>query len=126
MSKHRKPRPPASAEPAEQPVIEVSAIPLRRAASFVSSYVNNATVRSALYDMSIAFSQIMIEGAKPVVEEKCEVVMTPAHAKALAVALALNLKQWEDRFGEVKLPPGIIPNKEEQLGAGVAKKVKTN
>jgi hypothetical protein len=45
------------------------------------------------------------------------IVMTPLHAKQLALALNENVRRFEDQFGEIKIPkgrPGLGPTGFEQ------------
>lgn len=89
--------------------IPVSSVPRRRVEGFADVYANNASAVAGYYDLAIVFSEI--QGGsddKPIVLEKCRVSMNPAHGKALALVLAQTVKRWENTFGEIKLPPGMV------------------
>jgi Protein of unknown function (DUF3467) len=88
--------------------IQLSTIPRRQVGEFATYYVNNAGVSSAFYDLAIVFSEIQAGPNEPVILEKCRVTMSPAHGKALALALMENIKRWESQFGEIGLPPGMV------------------
>lgn len=91
------------------PEVKIATLPIRRNDTFASFYANNANVASAFYDLVIVFSEIIgAGGPSPYVEEKCRVVMNPAQAKALALALAVNLSSWEKKFGRISFPSGMI------------------
>src|SRR6266566_4307571 len=106
--------------------IPVSSLPTHRGEGFVSVYSNNANVSAGFYDLSIVFSEIGLgPDQKPSVEERCRVVMNPAHAKALAFALAVNLKRWESQFGAISFPPGMIKGLQE-AGKALSKEIATS
>ena len=88
--------------------LQVSDIERRRSDSFATYYVNNANVSSAFYDLSIVFSEIQAGPIEAVILDKCRTTMSPAHAKALGLALMENIKRWEAQFGEIRLPEGMV------------------
>ena len=103
-------------------VLNVSEIGRRSAENFGTFYVNNANVASAFYDLSIMFSEIQSGPGEAVVLDKCRVTMSPAHAKALALALAENIRRWEAQFGEIRLPEGMVTTGPNVGGAKASKK----
>ena len=80
-----------------------------RADDFKTFYVNNASLGAAYYDVSIVFSEIQAgPDDQPLIAEKCRVVMNPAHAKALVIALGTSVKRWEAQYGAIQLPAGMV------------------
>lgn len=97
--------------------LQVSDLERRRSDGFSAFYVNNANVSSAFYDLSIIFSEIQAGPNEAIILDKCRVTMSPAHAKALAIALAENIRRWEAQFGEIKLPEGMVATDAGTSGA---------
>lgn len=90
----------------EVPIADVSRV---RTDDFKTFYVNNASLGAAYYDVSIVFSEIQAgPNDQPLIAEKCRVVMNPAHAKALVIALGSSVRRWEAQYGAIKLPAGMV------------------
>jgi hypothetical protein len=102
--------------------MQISDIERRPVENFANFYVNNANVSSAFYDLSIIFSEIQAGPTEALVLDKCRVTMSPAHAKALGLALTENIRRWEAQFGEIKLPEGMVAT---DLGARGARQKKS-
>lgn len=69
-------------------------------------YTNNANVHATPWDIRLLFSEIIPTpdgGAR--LERRAEVVMAPAHAKALVQALQTTISQFEQANGEIPWPP---------------------
>ena len=41
---------------------------------------------------------------------KSRIIMAPMHTKTLMMALQDNLKKYENKFGEIKVPKGVSPS----------------
>lgn len=77
-------------------------------------YANNAQILLSTWDVTIEFSQLVLsvpeqENQPPSVSvgPSQRVIMSPQHAKAFSVILQQNVRQWEQQFGEIQLPPHI-------------------
>jgi hypothetical protein len=76
-------------------------------------YCNHALVAMTVWDITIDIGQAQLrevrerEDGQTVipVDFKARIVMSPQHAKAFSQALAQNLRQYENDFGEIKLQP---------------------
>jgi hypothetical protein len=84
-----------------------------KAERFFSIYTNSVQLEMTPWDLKFLFGT-MTEATEQrlVVEDSCEVFMSPQHAKVLATLLVNNLKQYEDRFGKIPGPargPAEIP-----------------
>ena len=89
---------------ANQPSFQYSKDP-----DFRSVYTNNAIFASTAFDFSMIFAEIMDvdeAGVRISAEQRVKVVMSPLHFKLFAEVCAQNVKQYEDRFGAIKLPTG--------------------
>ena len=63
-------------------------------------YANLAMIAHSSSEFVIDFIRLM--PGLPKAKVKARVVITPEHAKRLLVALADNVKKFEDSFGEIK------------------------
>ena len=73
------------------------------------TYANLAIIVHSTSEFVIDFVRMMPGVAKAKV--KSRIVMTPEHAKRLALALQDNLMRYEAQFGEIRLPErGGYPN----------------
>jgi hypothetical protein len=93
---------------------DASPIALRNVKSpdFRTIYTNNAAFAISLFEFSITFGEISeveetAQGRIGIVNQSLRVVMSHLHAKLLLIALAQQLQNYEQRFGEVVIPPGI-------------------
>ncbi len=78
---------------------------------FRSVYANNAEFAMSLFDVSMLFGEMVgtdKETQELVIEQHVKVIMSPLHTKIFLNVLAHNLKQWEARFGELKIPPDSV------------------
>ena len=66
------------------------------------TYANLAIIAHSNSEFVIDFVRMMPGISKAKV--KSRIVMTPEHAKRLAMALQDNLRRYEAQFGEIKLP----------------------
>ena len=66
------------------------------------TYANLAVIAHSTSEFVIDFVRMMPGVAKAKV--KSRIVMTPEHAKRLALALQDNLMKYEAQFGEIRLP----------------------
>lgn len=73
------------------------------------TYSNLAIIAHSTSEFVIDFVRMMPGVTKAKV--KSRIVMTPEHAKRLALALQENLIKYENQFGEIRLPErgGYIP-----------------
>ncbi|MGB7201471.1 MAG: DUF3467 domain-containing protein [Pyrinomonadaceae bacterium] len=71
--------------------------------NFVKIYTNNVGFGATNWDTSLIFGEIMglDENGNPVVEQKVKVNMTREFMKALSNLLATNVKEYEEKFGEI-------------------------
>jgi hypothetical protein len=94
-------------------------IPKQRANDFTTIYANNVALTTAPYDVSLIFGEIQFGlGEKPLLIEKCRVVMSPGHGKALARVLTANIEKWEKQHGAIQLPRGASGNEPAAGGNG--------
>lgn len=66
------------------------------------TYANLAIIAHSTSEFVLDFVRMMPGVAKAKV--KSRIVMTPEHAKRLAMALQDNLMRYEAQFGEIRLP----------------------
>jgi hypothetical protein len=68
-------------------------------------YANVAMISHAPAEMVIEFAQVLPRMPHGTIQAR--VIMTPMHAKMLQMALTRNLANYEQKFGEIRLPqPG--------------------
>jgi hypothetical protein len=68
-------------------------------------YANVALISHAPAEMVIEFAQVLPRNPHGTIQAR--VIMTPMHAKMLHLALSRNLANYEQKFGEIRLPqPG--------------------
>ena len=68
-----------------------------------ATYSNGAVISQTHSEIIMDFLQIVPND--PRARIRARIVMTPANAKSLLLALQQNLDRYEDRHGEIKLPP---------------------
>jgi len=74
-------------------------------------YSNIVEIHALPWDITMVFGQIkgmrsQDDGtAVPLVVARSVVVMSPTHAKAFWTALGKNIREYEENFGTVQLPP---------------------
>jgi hypothetical protein len=89
---------------AKQAKVQEEVIPRVRDEDFVSVYTNAVGAMTSQVDLQLLFSHIQIgAGGKKMILDRALVSMSPAQAKALAIMLTENIKQWEATYGEINL-----------------------
>jgi uncharacterized protein DUF3467 len=68
-------------------------------------YSNHAGVQVSTWDIRIMFAEITPVVGGNEIQQRANVVMTPAHAKALAYLLAQHIEIYEQANGEIPWPP---------------------
>lgn len=70
-------------------------------------YANFFIVGSSAEEMNLAFGVTppVFDARNPTIKLSHRIVMLPPKAKQLMVTLQQTLKQYEDRFGPIELPP---------------------
>ena len=107
------------AEPREASasVNPLAQVPLEGDIADMSRYVNCAQVESSIWDFRFYFTEVTALSF-PTFQLRhalrAAVVMSPAHAKAFAAALAERLAAWEAENGEIQVPEGAPAAKEEE------------
>ncbi len=76
-----------------------------------ATYANLALISHSTSEVIIDFARVMPN--KPKAKIYSRIVMTPMNAKLLHRALSDNLKKFEAKYGEIKIPENVIldPNK---------------
>lgn len=96
-------------------------------ANLNATYANAAVVSQTHSEIVLDFIQLLPNDPRARVQQR--VVMTPANAKLFLKALEANLKRYEEKHGEISLPPqpisladqlfgGLRPNEEEGASDG--------
>lgn len=57
------------------------------------------------------FDFIFIQPQAPKAKVRSRIITSPAHAKKFLLTLQENIKKYEDKFGEIKLPVHILTDK---------------
>ena len=86
----------------------------------IGIYTNLTSLSRSGNDIIIDFARIV--PGKGVARIESRVIMSPEHAKRLAVLLQRNLEEYEKRFGKIPAveeveatrPMGFVPPREEQ------------
>ncbi len=83
------------------------------------AYTNAALISMSSWDIRLSFAE-----TRPNSEaiSKAGVVMTPAHFKALTVAMFQNLKSYESVYGEIIIPLPKQPEQAKPKEEGVVEK----
>jgi hypothetical protein len=71
-----------------------------------ATYSNGAVISQTHSEIIMDFLQIIPNDPRARIQSR--IVMTPANAKSLLGALQQNLERYEERHGEIKLPPRPI------------------
>lgn len=90
-------------------IVDVSALPLKGGDRVSSAYANNADIAISPWDIRIVFTELVgnIGEPEPLSKElRANIVMAPAHAKALVAALLTGVRQYEQVYGDIKMPEG--------------------
>jgi hypothetical protein len=83
-------------------------------AAMSAVYSNGALVSQTTNEIVLDFIQILPNDARARVQSR--VVMTPASAKAFLQALNQNLERYEQKHGEIILPPSPSTLADELFG----------
>jgi len=80
-------------------------------ANLEATYANLTLISHSTSEIIMDFARAMPNTPKAKIYSR--VVMTPMNAKLLHRALADNLKKFEEKYGEIKIPENIIldPNR---------------
>jgi hypothetical protein len=65
-------------------------------------YANTVSIVHSPSEMVFDFIRMM--PALPKAKVQARIIMTPQNAKAFYLAMTENIKKYEERFGEIKLP----------------------
>ena len=76
-------------------------------------YVNLAIVTHSPAEFVMDYIRVLPGMAKSKV--KSRIIMAPMHAKTLMMALQDNIKKYENKFGEIKVPKGVSPSQNFKL-----------
>ena len=68
-----------------------------------ATYANGAVISQTHSEIIMDFLQIIPNDPRARIRSR--IVMTPANAKSFLLALQQNLDRYEERHGEIKLPP---------------------
>jgi hypothetical protein len=79
------------------------------------TYSNAVVINQTTSEIIFDFTQVMPND--PRLRVKQRVIMTPSNAKALLQALTAHMARFEEKHGEIKLPPTLA----DQLFGAVAK-----
>ncbi len=71
-------------------------------------YVNSTEFAITPWDIQMQLNHVHAEASALIIEQVATVSMSPQHAKAFAIALASNVREWESNYGEITLPEGVI------------------
>jgi hypothetical protein len=81
---------------------------------FRSVYANNTAFNTSTFDFSMTFGEISgIQEGRLTVEQHTKVTMSPIHAKVFLQVLAQQISQFEQQFGEIKLPMSVSSSEEK-------------
>jgi hypothetical protein len=98
-------------QPPQRPQIKVE-VP----ADLSAQYVNFALITHTLSEIVLDFAQMMPNMPKARVQTR--LVLTPTNAKLLLKALGDSLAKYEERFGEIKVPPTLADQLFSAMRAG--------
>jgi hypothetical protein len=76
-------------------------------------YVNLAIVTHSPAEFVMDYIRVLPGMTKSKV--KSRIIMAPMHTKTLMMALQDNLKKYENKFGEIKVPKGGAPSPDFKL-----------
>lgn len=82
----------------------------KQSPEFRTYYTNNTSFMVTPFDFQVIFGEMlgMDDGGKMVVEQGVKIIMSALHAKIFLGIMLQNLKQFEEQFGEIKLPPDSL------------------
>ncbi len=79
-----------------------------------ATYSNAVVIANTPSEIIFDFIQIM--PADPRARVQSRVVMTPTNAKLFLQALQTNLAKYEEKYGEIKTPPGVATLADQLFG----------
>ncbi len=82
-----------------------------KAPDFENVYSNHAVFSTGPWDFSFICGEIIeVDKVKQIakVEQRVRVAMPPLQAKIFAMALNQQLKAYEDAYGKIVIPPGML------------------
>jgi hypothetical protein len=85
-------------EPPAQPPPTPASI---RGADYRIIFANHSTMRITPNELSITFGFVDVVGGATSVQELATLVLTPHHAKLIALSLTETIKLFEQRFGSI-------------------------
>lgn len=94
-------------QPARQLRLEIPA-------NLNATYANAVVVSQTHSEIVLDFVQVMPHDPRARVQTR--VAMTPANAKLFLRALEINLKRFEEKHGEITLPPQPVSLAEQLFG----------
>ncbi|THF83730.1 DUF3467 domain-containing protein [Cohnella fermenti] len=74
-------------------------------------YTNQIQLAMQPMDFTLSLNMVGVDGA---VENQANVYISPQHAKSLLIALAENVRMYEELFGSINLEPNSDKIKELQ------------
>lgn len=80
-----------------------------------TTYANAAIVSQTHSEIVLDFIQILPNDPRARVQQR--VVMTPANAKLFLKALETNLQRFEEKHGEISLPPQPVSLADQLFGS---------
>lgn len=87
----------------QQPPTPNRQLRLEIPANLNASYANTVMISHNLNEVIFDFIQVMPNDPRARVQQR--IVMTPVHAKMFMNALVENVRLYEEKHGEIKLPP---------------------
>lgn len=87
-----QPKPPAQRQIKLEPLSDPS-----------GTYANTVMISHNQFEVFFDFIQMVPQEGRAKVQER--IIMTPVHAKMFMDALAENFRRYEEKFGDVKIPP---------------------
>ena len=78
-------------------------IRLELPANMNATYANAVIINQTHSEIILDFIQVL--PSSPTARVQSRIVMTPANAKAFLKALGINLERFEEKHGEIELPP---------------------
>jgi hypothetical protein len=94
---------PENKEP-DRPVPQEQELESTRSEKFFKVYANSAQIETSVWDFQLIFGELTKTAGKLVIEQSVAIVMSPQHAKAFVGVLANNIREYEKKVGEIKLP----------------------
>jgi hypothetical protein len=103
-------KPPRESEIADETItVPLQGLPPRKASNFTTVYANSVYSVTSPWDFSLIFGQTIIDDPHDLhVEQRVSLTLSLHTAKALAEILIRNLREYEEKYGELRyipLPP---------------------